>query len=137
MGSMPVHDAIQLGGLNLDQATPTGATAAGTGLRLIDGAMRGTHQPVTRAVKKAVGLVIHLHRHMGTTVQIGVRRALIANGKSPAGLTAINHIKGNGFSAIDQIGRIAQGNALRHVKAFACQALRSSQSCSSRTEWAT
>ena len=134
---MPVHNAVQLGQLNLDQATPTRATTAGTGLRLISGAMRGTHQPVASAVKKTVRQIIHLHGYMGAAVQVGMHLALVTNDKGTAGLGAIDHVKRNGFTAIDQIGRVAQGNCLRHAGAHAFQALTSSQSCRSRTEWAT
>lgn len=115
MGSMPVHDTVNLGEVNLDQAAATGATAACPGLWLISGAVRGTHQPMTRIVKKAVGLVVHLHRHMGATIQVGVHLALVPNGKGTASLATIDHVKRNCFAAIEQIGRVAQGNDLGHA----------------------
>lgn len=100
---MPVHDAVTLGYVNLYQATAARAHLALTGLGRIHGAMRGAHQPVACAVKKTVGLVIHLYRDMGATVQVGVHLSCIANGKSTARLTAILHVKRNGFATVEQI----------------------------------
>lgn len=134
---MPAHDTIKLGCVNLDQTSATGATAAGAGLRLIKGAVRGAHQPVTGTVKKTVRLVIHLHRHMGAAVQVSMHLALVTNGKGTTRLAAIEHVKWNSVSAIDQIGRIAQGNYLCHGAAGTGQALTKSHWCSSPTECAT
>lgn len=100
---MPVHDVIKLGEVNLDQAAPTRATPTGAGLGLIDGPMGGTHQPVTRAVKKTIRLVVHLHRHMGASIEVGVRLSLVTNGKGTASLAAIKHVKRDSFTAVDQI----------------------------------
>ena len=112
MGSMPVHDPILLAKVNLDQAATTRSTSAGTRLWLVSGAMRCAYQQVPGAVKKSVVLVIHLHRHMGATVQIGVHLLLVTNSKGTAVSTTIDHIKRNCFVTVNEISRVAKEDFL-------------------------
>ena len=109
---MPVHYAVLLRDFDLDQATPAGSTAASTGLRAVHGSMGGTNQIMPGEIKKAIGLVIHLHGHVGAPIQIRVHDASVAHGKCHTGLATVPHIKGNGVRTVDKLARVAQGNRL-------------------------
>lgn len=124
---MPVHDTVQFGKANFDQATPARTPAALPGLRRIYCTVRGTHQPVSGAVKKMVWLVIHLHRHMRAPIQIGMDLAAISNRKGPTMLRIVNHVKRYPVTSINQIKRVAQGIELGHGRALIDQALPNSQ----------
>jgi hypothetical protein len=124
---MPVHETVPFGKANFDQASSARTPAALPGLRGIYGAVRGTHQPVSGAVKKMVGLVIHLHRHMRAAIQIGMDLAAISNGKGPTTLRVVNHVKRYPVATVNQIKRVAQGIELRHGRALSDQALPNNQ----------
>ena len=111
---MPVDDAIPFGDLNFYQTSPTRAHLAGAGLRRVNRAVRGAHEPLAGTVKKTVGLEVHLHGHMGAAVQVSVNLALEAHCKCASGLAGVDHVKRHGVGAVLQIGGIAQGNGLRH-----------------------
>ncbi len=116
---MPVHYAMPFGKGYLHQTTPTRAATTRTGLRVIHGTMGGTHQPVARAVEKLIGLVVHFHGHMRTSIEIGVHLTLIPNAKGLAGLTTVDDVKGNGLAAVHQIGSVAQGDFIDHSRSQA------------------
>ena len=107
-----MHDTILLAKVNLDQAAATRSASTDTCVWLVSGAMRGAYQQVAGAVKKSIGLVIHLHRHMGATVQVGVHLILVTDGKGTADSTAIDHFKGNCLVTVDEIRGVAKENFL-------------------------
>ena len=107
---MPVHDTVAFGHVDHHQPTAARTANAMTGLRAVHGTVGGTHQPLAAAVKKSVGLVVHFHGYVGALVQIAIDLALEADGKAARGSPAVHHIKGHGFTAVHQIGRIAQGD---------------------------
>ena len=112
VGSMPVDDAALFRQGYLDQPAAAGATPAFTRIRAVHCAVGSAHQASPCAVKKAVGLVVHFHRNMGTLVQIGVNTALEPDGKPARGAPAVPNVKGNGVPAVDQVAGIAQGNGI-------------------------
>jgi hypothetical protein len=61
--------------------------------------MCGTNNVLARRIKKSIGLVIHLHGHMAASIKVGKNLSLETNGKSSAGLPAMDHIKWNGQTA--------------------------------------
>ena len=74
--------------------------------------MGSTQEPAPGIVKELVGLVVHLHRHMGTAVEVSVWQALVADCKGPAGLARVHDIKRHGTAAIDEVGAVAQSEGL-------------------------
>lgn len=100
---MPVHEFIDFGEFNLDQTSPAGAASAFTRLGPVNSTVGGTHQPISGAVKKTVGLVIHLHRYVGTSIQVGMHLPPIANRKGTAIFAQVDDIERDCVSAIDQI----------------------------------
>jgi hypothetical protein len=123
---MPVHYAAALGQGHLYQTTPTRAATTCTGLRVIHGAMRGAHQPVAGAVEKLIGLVVHFHGHMRTSIEIGVYLILEPNAKGLAGPTTVDDVKGHSLAAVHQIGGVTQGDFIDHGQALTSQAFASS-----------
>ncbi len=111
---MPVDNAIGLGDVNLYQTTATRPDLAGAGQRGVGGAVGGAHQPLAGGVEKTVGLVVHFHRHMGASVQVGDRYALKAHGKGAAGLASVHHVKRHRDTTVNQVFGVAQGNYLGH-----------------------
>jgi hypothetical protein len=100
---MPVHEIVKLRDRYLDQATPTRTHATLTCLRVVHGAVRCAHEPMTSHIKKPIGLVIHFHGHMAAAVQIRVDLPLVANGKRCTRLVQIGHIKGDGVGTVQQV----------------------------------
>jgi hypothetical protein len=141
VGSMPVDDAVLFRQGYLYQRAAAGATPAFTRIRAVRCAVGGAHQASARAVKKAVGLVIHFHRNVGTLVQIGVDTALEPDGKPARRAPAIQDIKGNGLPAVDQVAGITKWNGILWLGHAFCrsrnQALANNQACNSGTECAT
>lgn len=115
--SMPVHHTIALGHGYLDQPAAAGPAHAVARLRVVHGTVGGTHQPTATAVEKAVGLIVHLHGNVGTLVQVAIDLAFKPDGKPSGCAPAVHHVKGNGISAVQQIGRVAQGDGwcISHV----------------------
>ena len=107
---MPVHDAVVLAQGYLDEPATTGSPLTGPGIGRIRRPMRGAYQPAPSLIKETVGLVIHLHRHVGTTVEVRVHLSVKTNRKGSAGGAGVHHIKRNSQAAVDQVARWAQGN---------------------------
>ncbi len=109
MGSMPVHHTIAFVQGDSDEATTAWAGTALPGLRLVQGAVGGADQPVACAVEKSIRLVVHLHRHMAASIQVGVCHALVTNRESAASLTLVPDVESDGLAAIQQRFTVAQG----------------------------
>lgn len=92
----------------------TRATRALAGIGQVSCAMAGTQQPLPAAVKKAVGLPVELHRHVGTAVQVGVGLALESNRKGPGSLARVVDVKRHGLPALDQIVAVTKGQQFVH-----------------------
>jgi len=131
---MPVHYPIPLGHRDFHQAAATRPVGAGAGGGLVDRTMGAAQQPAAAVVEEAIGLPVHLHRHVGATVEIGVGPSLIADGEGTAGLAGENDVERDGHATFAKVGRLAERDRFRHACASAfCK----SQSCRPPTESAT
>ncbi len=101
--SMPVHLALRLEKVNLDQTTPARATPAGPGRRVIHGSMGGAHQPSASVIKKVISHHVHLHRHMGAAIEISVNLTLESDREGAASSPGINNLEGHCLARIGQI----------------------------------
>ena len=109
---MPVDHAIALAQFNFDEATSAWPACTFACVWDVLGTMRGAQQPAATGIKKLIRLKVHLHRHMGATVEVGVRQTFKANGKRAAGLAGINNIKRHGTATFSQVGAVAQRDDL-------------------------
>jgi hypothetical protein len=57
---------------------------------------------LSSCIEKSVGLKIHFHGYMAAPVQVSMRHPFETDGKGPASLAAINHIKRNSQAPIAQ-----------------------------------
>ena len=110
---MPVHDAINFTDGYFDQIATARAASASPGIGLVDGTMGGTHQVLTGQVVELVGLVVHFHRHMSATVQVGIRRAFKPNCKRSAGLPGVTQVERHRVPTVDQIPAVTQRDQRR------------------------
>jgi hypothetical protein len=136
MNSMPVNHPIPFGKVYFYKSCATRATRASAGIGLVGRTVRGTQQPTSGTIKKMVRLVIHLHRHMGATVQVSMYLSLITDSKSSTCLPRVNNIKRHGTPPVDQVCTLTQWNHGLHEHTL-LQACCSNQSCKSRTLCAT
>ena len=100
---MPVNHAALLRQGDWDQTAIARAARAGARVRTVQSTMCGTNEKLSSYIEKSVGLEIHFHGHMATTVQVSMRDPLETDGKGPTRLTTINHIKRNRQTPIAQV----------------------------------
>ena len=105
---MPAYQAVLLGEGNFEQGTTAGAIHTTSGIGCVQRAMGGANQPLARGIEKAVYLKVHFHSHVATAVQVSVHFSLEADGKSPATLPLVEHVKGHRQAAFLQVGRITE-----------------------------
>ena len=81
----------------------TRAACTGTRIGAIQGAVGRADEELSCGIKKTIRLEIHFHRNVATPIEIGMHRALEADGKCSAGLSAVNDIKRNRQAPVCQI----------------------------------
>ncbi len=112
---MPVHDAVALAERDLHQPSATRPTGAFPGVGLVDRAVRRAKEPLAAIVEEAIGLEVQLHCHVAASIQIGMRYTLKADSEGAAGLPRMHHVERYGAAAFDQIGSIAEWDAIGHA----------------------
>jgi len=104
---MPAYQAVLLKEGNFDQGATAGALHTTSGIGRVQRAMGGANQPLASGIKKTVRLKVHFHRYMAAAIKVGVHFSLEANGKSPATLPLVQHVKRHRQAAVLQVRRIA------------------------------
>ena len=105
---LPPHTIITLGQGNFHQPAATWPARTPARIWSVVRPVGGTQQPVASDVKHLIGLPVEFHRHMGAAVQVCMRLPQIADGKRPARLPGIRHVKRHSKPLLRQFVRATE-----------------------------
>lgn len=108
--SMPVHPVTAFRQGDSHQSSPARPCSTLSGGWQISCTVCRAQQPLAAIVKKAIGLVIHFHRHVGAAVEIGIGNTLVPDGKRPACLAVVDHLERHSGSTFDKGNARTQGD---------------------------
>lgn len=105
---MPAYQAVLLKEGNFDQGATAGTIDTTSGIGCVQRAMGGANQPLAGGIKKTVRLKVHFHGNVAAAIQISVHFSPEADGKRPATLPLVQHVKGHRQATFLQVSRMTQ-----------------------------
>ena len=86
------------------------AAPAVAGRRVVQRAVRGTHQEFCVGLEELAGLPVELHQHMRASVQVGDRDAAVSYRERGHHFAPEHHFESHSAAPVRQRGRQAEGH---------------------------